>query len=197
MTRETDRRSVLGALAGAGALSVAGVTGQAAAQSTETQPDDEPTEQQRADVVAELGATLTITDWDWQSEQSRFRVDLTSKTPNRIKLTDTGALMKSMTQGDGSGAFEIPSEGRTLSSGETRLFFPGVTFEDVAAVTVASPDGAVLLRTDSIELSRPAVEYGTAGLMAGGAAIGSGWLSFKRTKEKMEESDEPEAERIA
>jgi len=105
--------------------------------------------------------------------------------------------MKSMTQGDGSGAFEIPSEGRTLESGETRLFFPGVTFEDVAAVTVASNDGAVLLRTDSVNFSRPAVEYGTAGLMAGTAAIGSGWLSFRRTRDKLEEEDEPEAERIA
>lgn len=196
MTRDTNisRRGVVKALGGAATLSVTGVT-EAAAQSNET--DETTPEPGPPGVVAQIGETLTLRSWEWESDRSRFALVMSSEIPSRIKITDTAAVMNAMTTGDGGGAFEIPTEGRTLQSGEQTVYFDGQTFNGVAAITVASTSGAVLVRTDSIQMGRPAVGYSTAGLLTAGAAVGSGWFSFRRARDKLQEEDEPEADRIA
>ncbi len=132
----------------------------------------------------------------WSYEEGEFSIALESDLPSGIKITDTGAVMQAMTEGSGGRAVQIPTRGYTLESGRTTVTFEPVEFDDAAAITIASTDGAALIRTDSVEAGSPNVKMGTAIGATGAAAIGSGWFSFRKGREKLEESDEPEAKRI-
>lgn len=193
MTERTSRRTVIKALGGAATLT--GVTGVASAQSNETA---ETTEEPKPEgIVAQLSETVTLRSWEWEADRSRFALVVDSEMPKRLKITDTAAVMAAMASGNGSGAFEIPTAGRTLQSGKQTVYFSGEKYQNVAAITIATTDGAYLIRTDSIDMANPPVQFGTAGALAGMAAIGSGWYSFRKGREKLEESDEPEVSRIA
>lgn len=183
------RRRYLSALLGA-----ATATGVASAQ--EGNSTTSPTATPKGDRVAvELGPVVLVRSWSY--EDGTFRIVLESDLPSGIKITDTGAVMKAMTEGSGGRAVQIPTRGYTLESGRTTVEFQPVEFDDAAAVTIASTKGAALIRTDSVDAGSPNVEMGTAVGATATAALGSGWFSFRKGREKMEESDEPEAERIA
>lgn len=188
---EIGRRTVLTAIAGAAATGAAGTASAQEATETET---TSPTPEGEI-VSVELGPVVTIRTWDYRD--GRFVLELAADYPTSIKITDTGAIMKAMTEGSGKSSTKIPTRGYSLDSDGTTVRFEPVAFDDAYAITVASSKGAALLRTDSVDAGSPAVEYSTAGALTAGAAIGTGWFSFKRSREKMEESDDAEIDRIA
>jgi len=98
--------------------------------------------------------------------------------------------------GEGGGAVSIPTEGFSLSSGKTTVEFGATVFEEAAAVTIATADGTGFVFSEGIDRGGVSVELGTA--MAGGAAaaVGSGALSYRKTKEALEDEEDPNAERI-
>jgi hypothetical protein len=184
--RNLTRRNVLraaGALGAAGTIpaTVAAAEGNESATSSTT-PTPEPNE-----VSIELSKTLIIESWTF--EGGAFRVTFEADIPHIIKISDTGAVMQAMTEGDGSTTTEIPSRGYTLGSGKTTVVFQAVNFNGVSAITVASTDGAVLLRTDSVEMSRPAIKYGTVqGMIAASIGLTAGG-TYKYVKGKREKEE--------
>lgn len=188
---ETTRRTAISLLTGA-AAAVAGV-GTASAQenatSTTTETSDGP------ELAVELGPVVSVRTWEHDGE--KFVLEVEADYPVAIKITDTGAVMRAMTEGSGSTATKIPTRGYSLGSEPTTIRFDSVPFDDAHAITVASSNGAALLRTDAVNAGSPAVEYSTAGALTAGAAVGTGYYSFKKSREKMDESDEPEIDRVA
>jgi len=181
------RRAFLSGLLGA--ATAAGVA--SAQEGNSTSPTSTP-EQDR--IAVQLGPVVSVRSWSY--EEGEFSIALESDLPSGIKISDTGAVMQAMTEGSGGRAVQIPTRGYTLESGRTTVTFEPVEFDGAAAVTIASTDGAALIRTDSVETGSPNVKMGTAISATGAAAIGSGWFSFRKGREKLEESDEPEAKRI-
>ncbi|WP_435124047.1 hypothetical protein [Halobaculum sp. D14] len=191
-TPTTTRRTALKVLGGAAATAATAST--AAAQSTPTAPPTETASDDGEQVVAQIGPIVTLRDWRYQS--GVFTLTLDAEYPSAVKITDSGAVMRAWSEGSGGGVTEIPTRGVEIT-GRTTVEFDAVEFNGAAALTVASTRGTVLIRSDAIETGKPAVDFGTAGLLAGASAVGSGWYSFRRGREKLEESDEPEADRIA
>jgi len=193
MTKDTHigRRTVLRALGGAATVGAASST--AAAQEGGTETTETTTEEPGEEIVAQLGEVVTLRSWEY--EDGAFSLTLTAEYPSAIKITDTGAVMEAITSGSGSATVEIPSRGFDIDD-RTTITFEAVEFDGAAALTVASTRGTVLIRTDSVSAGRPAVKYSTAGALTAGAALGTGYYSYRRSKEKLEESDEPEIDRI-
>jgi len=185
------RRAVLTTLAGAAGVAGAGV-GTASAQETSTSATPTATESGPS-VAVELGDTVAISDWEHDGEE--FRITFRAAIPSAIKITDTGAVMNAMTTGSGSGITEIPTRGATVTDGMT-MTYAAEEFDDAYAITVASSDGAALIRTDSVDAGSTRVKLGTAMLGGFGAAVGAGGLSYRQGKKSLEEDDEPNAERI-
>lgn len=188
---ESTRRTVLATLAGA-AATVAGAGSASAQEANESAPTDTPEGPQ---IAVELGPVVTVRTWEYDGQS--FVLTVEADYPTSIKITDTGAIMNAMTEGSGATATEIPTRGYSIESEPTRITFEPVVFDGAYAITVASAQGAALLRTDSVEAGASTVKYSTAGALTASAAVGTGYLSFKRSREKLEESDEPEIERIA
>lgn len=185
------RRAVLAAVAGAAGLAGAG---SAAGQESPTPPttSSTSTETENESVVVDLGP-LRIKSWEFTDGE--FRIDFGADYPSALKITDTGAVMSAMTTGSGGGVSEIPTRGLTVKDGMTVTFQPE-EFDDAHAITVASSDGAALIRTDAVDAGSTSIKLQTAMLGGLGAAVGAGGLSYKRGKEALEEDDEPNAERI-
>lgn len=190
---EPTRRTVLAALGGA-AATVAGA-GTATAQENATNTTTETPEGPQ--IAVELGPVVTVRTWDYDEDENRFVLELNADYPTSIKITDTGAVMRAMTEGSGQTATKIPTRGYSLGSDTTTVRFEPVDFNGAYAITVASAKGAALLRTDSVDAGESTVKYSTAGALTASAAVGTGYLSFKRSREKLEESDDPEIDRIA
>ncbi|WP_435145634.1 hypothetical protein [Halobaculum sp. P14] len=176
-----------------GATATAATASTAAAQESTPTATATPTADSEH-VVTQIGPIVTLRDWSYQS--GAFTLTLTADYPSAVKITDSGAVMRAWSEGSGGGVTEIPTRGVEIT-GRTTVEFDAVEFNGAAALTVASTRGTVLIRSDAIETGKPAVDFGTAGLLAGASAVGSGWYSFRRGREKLEESDEPEADRIA
>lgn len=188
---ESTRRTVLATLAGA-AATVAGAGTASAQEANETAPTDTP---EGPEIAVELGPVVTVRSWEYTD--GSFVLELEADYPTSIKITDTGAVMRAMTEGSGATATKIPTRGYSIGSEKTRITFEPVEFDGAYAITVASAKGAALLRTDSVEAGAATVKYSTAGALTASAAVGTGYLSFKRSREKLEESDEPEIDRVA
>jgi len=186
--RRTAMRTIAAAI-GAGATA-----GTAAAQETSTGTASSTSTPEPDAVVVELGNTVRVTDWN--VDDGTFRVAVEADIPKAIKVTDTGAVMNSMTSGSGSRAVEIPTRGYSVGSGTTTIEFDAEKFDGAFAVTIASPDGAALIRTDAVDAGSTSIKLQTAMIGGLGAAVGAGGLSYKRGKEALEEDDEPNAERI-
>ena len=188
---EPTRRTVLAALGGA-AATVAGAGSASAQEANETTSMDTP---EGPEIAVELGPVVTVRTWEYTD--GSFVLDVEADYPTSIKITDTGAIMNAMTEGSGATATEIPTRGYSVGTDMTRITFEPVAFDGAYAITVASAKGAALLRTDSVDAGSPTVAYSTAGALTAGAAVGTGYYSFKRSREKLDESDEPEIDRIA
>ncbi|MXR39804.1 hypothetical protein GRX01_00310 [Halobaculum sp. WSA2] len=190
---ETTRRTVLAALGGAAATAAG--AGTASAQENATNATTSTDTPEGPEIAVELGPVVTVRSWEYTD--GRFELELVADYPTSVKITDTGAIMDAMTAGDGTSATRIPTRGYSIESEPTRITFEPVEFDGAYAITVASAKGAALLRTDSVDAGSPTVAYSTAGALTASAAVGTGYLSFKRSREKLEESDEPEIDRVA
>ncbi len=192
---DTTRRNAIRAIGGAAALGA--FPGAAAAQqSNETEPGSSPTPTPEGEqVVVQVDPTTRLTDWEFDGET--FALEFDAETPTVLKITDSGAVMKAWEGGgSGGGAVTIPTEGYTLASGKTTVEFAATVYDEAAAVTVATRNGTAFVFSEGIDRAGVSVELSTA--MAGGAAaaVGSGALSYRKTKEALEDEDEPNAERI-
>jgi len=97
--------------------------------------------------------------------------------------------------GSGGGAVTIPTEGFTLSSGKTTVEFGATVYDEAAAVTVATSDGtAFVFSRVSIGPAYRSNSPPHGRRRRGGR--GSGALSYRKTKDALEDEDEPNAERI-
>ena len=193
---ETTRRTVFRTIAAAAGLGV--LPASAAAQEGSATPpgssSPSPTPEGE-EVVIQLDASTRLTDWEFSD--GTFSLTFDCEVPESIKVTDSGAVMKAWEGGgDGGGAVSIPTEGFSLSSGTTTVEFGATVFDEAAAVTIASADGTAFVFSEGIDRGGVSVELSTA--MAGGAAaaVGSGALSYRQTKNALEDEDEPNAERI-
>jgi hypothetical protein len=176
------------------ALIATGAAGAASAQEGTTGPRSSTPTPEGESVVVELGGNVRVTEWEFTD--GAFSITFDADIPSALKITDTGAVMNSMTTGSGSQAVEIPTRGYSLGSDETTVEFAAEEFDGAYAVTVASSDGAALIRTDSVDAGSTSIKLQTAMLGGLRAAVGAGGLSYKRGKEALEEDDEPSAERI-
>ena len=176
------------------ALVATGAAGAASAQETTASPATAtPTATESGETVAiELGP-VRIKSWEHDGEE--FRITFGADYPSAVKITDTGAMMGAMTTGSGAGITEIPTRGLTVKDGRT-VTYAAEEFDGAYAISVASSDGAALIRTDAVDAGSPAVEMSTAIGTTAAAAVGSGWYSFRRGREKLEETDEPQIDRI-
>ena len=176
------------------AVAVSGTAAGTAAAQEDPRGTESPTATETGEsVVVDLG---TVTVADWSAESGTFSVELSAENPTSIKISDTGAMMNSMTSGSGSGAFEIPSRGFSLGSGRTTVEFDAEEFDGAYAVAVASTEAAALIRTDSVDAGSTTVKLGTAMFGGVSAAGGAGYLSYRQTKKSLEDEEEPNAERI-
>lgn len=181
----------------ASALLTGGVAAQDGANNSTTTATATPTPTGQAaeNVTVELGPTAEIVRWAYRD--GTWHVTIRATVPIRVTLTDSAALFGALSEGEGARTASIPTQGYTLDAGTTTIQMPGQTQEGQAALSVAANGQLVLLRTGSMGGGRQPVAYGTAALLAGAAAIGTGWYSFRRGRSKLEESDDPEVERIA
>jgi len=193
-TTETTRRTALRAFAAAAGLGALPATAAAQEGSPTPPSSSSPTPEGEA-VVTQIDETTRLTDWEFSG--GAFSLTFDCDVPESIKITDSGAVMEAWEGGgSGGGAVTIPTEGFTLSSGKTTVEFGATVYDDAAAVTVATSDGTAFVFSEGIDRGGTSVELSTA--MAGGAAaaVGSGALSYRKTKDALEDEDEPNAERI-
>ncbi len=191
---ETTRRNVFRALAAATSVGV--LPASAAAQEGSATPTNSPTATPDGEeVVVKIDSTTRLTSWEFSD--STFALTFECEIPESIKVTDSGAVMEAWEGGgSGGGAVTIPTEGYSLSSGKTTVEFAATIYDEAAAVTIATADGTAFVFSEGIDRGGTSVELSTA--MAGGAAaaVGSGAISYRKTKEALEDEDEPNAERI-
>ena len=114
---ETTRRTVLAALGGA-AATVAGAGSASAQEANETAPTDTP---DGPEIAVELGPVVKVRTWEYTD--GSFVLELEADYPTSIKITDTGAVMRAMTEGSGATATKIPTRGYSLGSDTTRVTF--------------------------------------------------------------------------
>jgi len=195
-TTETTRRSVFRAIAAAAGLGALPATAAAQEGSPTPPSSSSPTPTPEGEqVVVQVDPTTRLTAWEFDGET--FSLEFDADTPTVLKVTDSGAVMEAWEGGgSGGGAVTIPTEGYTLSSGKTTVEFAATVYDEAAAVTVATSNGTAFVFSEGIDRAGVSVELSTA--MAGGAAaaVGSGALSYRKTKEALEDEDEPNAERI-
>ncbi|SEK86832.1 hypothetical protein [Haloferax larsenii] len=138
-------------------------------------------------VSYDLTQTARITRWE-VDENGTFRVTIKAELPTIIQISDTAAVVKSMSEGSGARSVKIPSRRYSLTPGTTTIRFDGMVFDDASAITVGSTGNAVLLRSDSMRTGgNPPVEWGTANALVGGAAIVSAAGTYRYVKRKREE----------
>jgi hypothetical protein len=132
----------------------------------------------------------------WLFVDGTFYVTIRAKLPTGIKITDSGRLMEALSEDGGSKAVEIPTRTYTVTSGTTTIEFSAKTVDDAAAITIASPNGAVLIRTDSMSAGdKPAVSWQTVQLLLLGAVGLTAGTTFRVVRKKAEDENK-EAERI-
>jgi hypothetical protein len=153
------------------------------------------TAEQPDKVSVELSPALKITDWKYVN--GTWHITVKSKTVTRVKVSDTSAVVKAVSEGSGSRAVKIPSRGYTVQPGKTVIKFDGSTYDDASAVTVAGTGGSVLLRTGAMSAGGlPSVAFQVA---AGSVLVtfaGTAYVTHKRVSEKYDEEGETDAERI-
>lgn len=196
-TTETTRRNVLRAAGGAVALGA--MPGAAAAQEATDEPEEDEPETasptpEGEKVAVEIDPVTRLSDWEFSG--GTFRLTMTCKTPAAVKITDSGAVMKAWSEGGGNGgATSIPTQGYSLSSGKTTISFDPVVFEEAAAVSIATAQGAAFVFSEGIEIGNPPVAWDTAQALLGGAVLGSVGGTVHYVKKKRDD-EQAEVERV-
>lgn len=145
-------------------------------------------------VNVQLGRTLRITRWEYANDS--FAVTLRARVPMQVKVTDSGAVLEALGEDGGARAIDVPTRGYFVERGRTTITFAPTTVDGQAAITVASPDGAVLLRTGQIGTTgRPSVPWQRVQLLIGLTFLATAAGTYRYIRNK-HESEEREVERI-
>lgn len=164
----------------AGILSLSGA---AAAQEVEVnQSTPEP---------AIEGTVGPVEIMDYRAEDGTMVLTVRSENHVAYALSDALAGLRS------EGVTSVPVKKGTISPGKTKLRLDVTTYQGAAGVTLATPQDAARIQTDAVDSGAPPVPFSQAALAVLAAAIGTGWLSFRRARAKLQESDDPEVNRIA
>lgn len=176
-------------------VSAVALTGGVAAQenSTATEPEtpeagsefDNPTTQP-------IDSETEIVGWGYDS--GTFRIGIEAESPTVLTLTEAVQFSK------GAGQMSIVKQ--AVPSGTSTVTIEVKQRAGKAAVVITTAQSisegrGTFVSTGQTQQDRPPVSYGTAGLLAALASLGTGWYAFRRGREKLEESDEPEVSRIA
>jgi hypothetical protein len=95
-------------------------------------------------VRARIGPSATLKSWNF--EDGRFRLVIESDIPQRVKVTDVGAMIEAT---ESRGVAEIPTKGVTLDAGETVIVFDVTSVDGEGYVSVATGGGAVQVSSGS------------------------------------------------
>lgn len=173
------------------ALIPAAVAGQEAnATTTATATTTAPVET----VAVEIDNRTRLTEWNYQN--GTWEITFEADRPVMIVITDSARAMEAWEEADGKTAADLNPERYTLTTGKTRVTYPGTMYDGQAAITVATSDGMKFLATGGIQRSRPPVTWGQAQILIAVSGLGAAYVSYRRVRGKYEETDQ-EAERIA
>lgn len=175
-------------------LSAAALGGTVAAQdnstATETEHDDGP--DLAADTNEPVDSQTTIVGFEYES--GTFKIGVHAEEPTVLTLTEAVQFT------EGAGQMSIVQQ--AVPSGYSTVTIDVSERGGQAAVVITTAKGlsqgrGTYVSTGQTQPTRPPVEYQTAAILAALAALGAGYYSYQRGKSKIEESDEPEVERIA
>jgi hypothetical protein len=140
--------------------------------------------------AVELSKATTLADWRFTN--GTMVLEVRSKVPTRLVVTDAGALSQALAEGSGSATGTVRMQGYNIGSGRTTIRFDATTIDGAAAVTIsaAGGDGLAYVRTDAIGSGQPPVEWQTALMLVLGAGGTTAVLTYRRVKKKLEEKRE-------
>jgi len=137
----------------------------------------------------QLTRRIDITRWRFVGGE--FVVTLNAELPGTVTLTDSMAVVRKLRGGTGQQAAKIPRRTFTLDAGVNTIRFDGTRADGEAAVSIASGDRLVLLRTGAIDSPGEPVERRTAEWMIGAVAVATvlsvGIVVVRRQREEDEE----------
>lgn len=134
-----------------------------------------------------ISPTTEVTDWKYRG--GTWVVEVESDVPTRVTLTDAAAVGRVLSEGSGPASGTARYETRNLGTGTKTIRFTAEEYEGMAAVTISATNGnqMAVIRTDSLGGGSSYVKQSTAGLLVGGAVIGTGWLTLRRLKKRLED----------
>lgn len=167
-----------------GLLTLTVATGGVVAQETVTSSTtEEPTGET---TTISLSPTTQITEW--QYENGTFHVTVRAQIPTQVVITDAGRLSQILSESGGAASAKVNQRRLTLTPGTTTVEFRAAQVQGAGAITMASSngEGLVVIRSDSISPTRDAIEWSSAGALIVASAIGAGYWSYRRMKERLE-----------
>lgn len=124
-----------------------------------------------SNVTHELSDVTKITRWRY--EDGQFHITLQMDLPYEVEVTDNGALVSQLRDGEGARVVDVDAESQTFNPGPgtTTIRVDAERVDGSAAVKVSAPGGTALLRTGSVGVGSPfAGDSPTVGWV-GGASI--------------------------
>lgn len=137
------------------------------------------------------GSVGPIDVLDYRLKDGTFVLDLRVHESTPYALSD--ALAGTRTEGVTS----VPVKQGALREGKTTLRLSVAVIDGAGAVTLSTPSEAVRIQSEALNGGRPPIPFSSAALGIVVAGVGSGWYSYKRGKESIEESEDPEVNRVA
>jgi hypothetical protein len=180
----TTRRTVLRAAMTAGGVGVigAGASDEAAASPTPTEPDS-PTPPVDQQYVAEIGEAARVLDYsigtardgDGDQQIATISVDVEADRPRLVAMSDVFGGVAS------SGVSRIRQQRATIPTGDSTIEMDVSVYDDMAAVGVATANGAVTVSTGIKGSGNPVVSLPLGvGVGAATMGIGTGVAAYRR-----------------
>lgn len=164
------------------------------ANETATEPEVDETGDvlRQDDIDHQLDSETRLTSWEYAD--GVFTLTIEADGPGYVTISEM------VQQPEGAGIFSI--EQTRLVSGDNQVSIAVEPVAGEAAVSLVTAQGVqegrgIFVSTGQADVDRDPVAFGTTLFAVAFAAIGTGWFSFRKGREKMEESDEPEVDRIA
>jgi len=92
---------------------------------------------------------------------------------------------------------DVPDTSDVIRSGRHTIRLDVTVIEGSAMVTLATPEESSRWNAKPLQTGRPAIQFSTAALAVLVSGSGAGFYSYRKGREKMEDTDEPEVDRIA
>lgn len=159
----------------AGAI-LAGVAGQATAQEIDQNATTTPE-------PAIEGAVGPVEILDYEVRDGTMTLTLRTDEHTAYAVTDALAGL------EGEGVSEISYKQAILKPGKTTVKLPVTVRDDAAAVTLSTPNDAVRIQTAPVAAGKRPVDYETAQLLLGGAAVFGAAGTFVYVKRRREEEN--------